>query len=319
MSDFSLLVRKKCNALDSEQKRMFSDEYNRRKKSVGTAYLLWVLGWHYAYLRKWGLLALFLFSAFGFFIWWIIDLFRITSLVNEYNNNLALDILRDITMMFGNNSAVLENKLEVENKENVELQKANYQRNYGNSIYSTTNRKSDGEYRYVLILVLLIVFVSVSAYTKPTKVKMENYIINKFLETQPKFLKMFKDFFFGEEITEEKAENFIYNAFKNMGYKDISIEEADFIILKKLKFKDETSQKNLLVAYGFWGMTLIDVKTDNLEIDFRRRNASQNNNSHNQYYTPKSSYQEPSYENDDYYQKIESSEDDIEGDSIKIN
>ncbi|MDG4655176.1 TM2 domain-containing protein [Chryseobacterium arthrosphaerae] len=101
MGNFSYLIQKKYRELNSEQKRIFISEFETRKKSVGISYLLWfLLGWHYAYLKKWGWLILYILTAGGFFIWAIIDLFRIPNMVEQYNNDLALEILRDISIMF---------------------------------------------------------------------------------------------------------------------------------------------------------------------------------------------------------------------------
>lgn len=56
-------------------------------KSTGTAYLLFFLlfGTHYAYLGKWGLQFLFWFTFGGIGIWALIDLFTMSSKVNNHN------------------------------------------------------------------------------------------------------------------------------------------------------------------------------------------------------------------------------------------
>ena len=72
-------------------------EYERRAKRTSDAYVLWLfLGWHYAYLRKWGIQILFWVTVGGLFIWWIADLFRIPALVNDYNKDVAISVLRDM-------------------------------------------------------------------------------------------------------------------------------------------------------------------------------------------------------------------------------
>jgi hypothetical protein len=59
--------------------------------------LLWFfLGWHYAYLRKWGVQFLFWVSAGGFLMWWLVDLFRVASMVRDYNKGVAIEVLRDL-------------------------------------------------------------------------------------------------------------------------------------------------------------------------------------------------------------------------------
>ena len=135
MNDFSLLVRKKIEALDSEQKLMFDEEYNRRKMPFG----------------------------------------------DENNNELALDILRDISLTFGNVNHIQKNYDEVVKR-----------KDFGNSTHLPPKKKSKGILNSFLIFALFVAFIGVSFYTKPTKAKMENDMINKFLETQPTLLKFFK-------------------------------------------------------------------------------------------------------------------------------
>lgn len=81
----------------------FVDEYNRQKKSIGVAYIFWflgsILGLHYLYFKKPLLFFLFLFTMGGFIIWWLIDLFRIPSVIREHNKTIALNVLRDIQVL----------------------------------------------------------------------------------------------------------------------------------------------------------------------------------------------------------------------------
>lgn len=49
------LVQKALGKLDPEDRLIFEQSYQRKAKSVGTAYLLWFFfGLHYAYLEQWG-------------------------------------------------------------------------------------------------------------------------------------------------------------------------------------------------------------------------------------------------------------------------
>lgn len=97
-----LIVQDKLYSMSNSEQSSFKQEYERRSKSSVTAYVFWLfLGWHYAYLRKWGLQVLFLLSLGGFLIWWIIDLFRVASIVRNYNKDLAIEIMKDITLIYG--------------------------------------------------------------------------------------------------------------------------------------------------------------------------------------------------------------------------
>lgn len=69
-------------------------QLQQKVKSEGTMFLLAILGWHYAFLGKWGMQILFtalLFTGFGI-IWWIVDLFRIKGMTRKYNNLLYSQI-----------------------------------------------------------------------------------------------------------------------------------------------------------------------------------------------------------------------------------
>lgn len=94
------LVQKKLEGLKPEYQREYINDYRSKKKSIGTAYLLLiVLGWHYAYLKKWGVQLLCWISFWGFLIWWIIDWFRIPKLVRDYNYELALALMNQYSFL----------------------------------------------------------------------------------------------------------------------------------------------------------------------------------------------------------------------------
>jgi len=92
------MVRNELSKMSAQKQDEFIEEYKRRKKSVGVAYILFlfVLCLHYGYLRKWGLQIVFWLTVGGFFIWWIIDLFRLAGLVRDYNKDIALDVMRNL-------------------------------------------------------------------------------------------------------------------------------------------------------------------------------------------------------------------------------
>ena len=95
--DLPKMVQSELSTLSQSAHNAFVEEYNRRSKSVGVGYLLWLfLGWHYAYLGKWGVQLLYWLSIGGLFIWCFIDLFRVPSMVRDYNKDVAIDVLRDL-------------------------------------------------------------------------------------------------------------------------------------------------------------------------------------------------------------------------------
>ncbi|WP_338397595.1 TM2 domain-containing protein [Persicobacter psychrovividus] len=62
--------------------------YNQNKNSVvmGYLFLLIIFSAHYAYNGKWGMQILFWLTAGGLGVWWLIDIFRMSSIIKKYND-----------------------------------------------------------------------------------------------------------------------------------------------------------------------------------------------------------------------------------------
>lgn len=91
------MVKNELAKLSAQKQEEFVEEYRRKSKSAGSAYVCWLLlGWHYAYLHKWGLQVLYWATMGGFLVWFLIDLFRIPGLIRDYNKDQAVDILRNL-------------------------------------------------------------------------------------------------------------------------------------------------------------------------------------------------------------------------------
>lgn len=91
------LVKDELVNLSAEQQSAFNAELNRRAKSTAVAYLAWFfLGWHYAYLDKWGWQVVFWLTLGGFFVWWFIDVFRVAGMVEDYNGTVSISVLKDM-------------------------------------------------------------------------------------------------------------------------------------------------------------------------------------------------------------------------------
>jgi len=90
------MVRNEVSSLAAERQEEFVEEYRRKAKSGGMALFLWIFGLHYAYIGKWGIFLLFLFTMGGFFIWWLIDIFRVVGMVRNHNKDVAVDVLRNM-------------------------------------------------------------------------------------------------------------------------------------------------------------------------------------------------------------------------------
>ncbi|HAF29657.1 MAG TPA: hypothetical protein DCG75_11485 [Bacteroidales bacterium] len=92
------MVKNELATLSAQKQQEFVEEYKRKQKSVGVAYLLLivVLAMHYGYIRKWGLQFVFWFTGGGLLIWWFIDLFRLPGMIRDYNMDVATDVMRNL-------------------------------------------------------------------------------------------------------------------------------------------------------------------------------------------------------------------------------
>ncbi|WP_185249134.1 TM2 domain-containing protein [Chryseobacterium bernardetii] len=252
MGNFSYLIQKKFRGLNSEQQKIFISEFERRKKSVGISYLLWfLLGWHYAYLKKWGWLILYILTVGGFFIWAIIDLFRIPKIVEQYNNDLALEILWDISIMFPD---------EVRDSVDKDVNKKAV-----NDLYITQKIQSGESYSFYIIIGIIILFSVSAFFLKPNNTEMKNKIVDDIMTYQPQLFKNIKDFFAGEKLNEMQSQSFITLFLLENGYENSKVYDEDLVLLRKLVYKDENDKQNLITAYGFLGFTKIIYECENLE------------------------------------------------------
>lgn len=86
--------------------QQFAEEYGRKRRSVGFAYLTSLLYLHYAYVGRVGMTLLMWLAAICSFgvlglIWWVIDLFRMPGIVRNRNADIATAILRDQKIIAG--------------------------------------------------------------------------------------------------------------------------------------------------------------------------------------------------------------------------
>ncbi|WP_298443217.1 TM2 domain-containing protein [Ferrimicrobium sp.] len=83
--------------MDPMSQAAFFQEYQSQKKSLGVAYILWLLfGFHYLYFRMIGLQILYWITGGGFGIWAIVDLFRMPSIRRQYNEKVARQALQTL-------------------------------------------------------------------------------------------------------------------------------------------------------------------------------------------------------------------------------
>ncbi len=94
-------VLRRLDSLDPLTQEAFLTEFKKKKKSGFVAFLLWWLfpAWHYFYVGKVWVNLLFWITFGGLGIWWVIDLFRLSGLVREYNKTVAIGVLKEIEFL----------------------------------------------------------------------------------------------------------------------------------------------------------------------------------------------------------------------------
>lgn len=99
--DLPEMVTSSLRDMKQQDQNIFIEEFCRRRRTVGLGYLLWFLGFHYAYYKKWALLILFWVSCILIFgiVWWVVDAFRIKSMTKTYNQDAAIDVMKDLKLM----------------------------------------------------------------------------------------------------------------------------------------------------------------------------------------------------------------------------
>lgn len=90
---------RKIRAMNGVVRLDFVEEFRKRRKSLGLAFVLLGAGFHRAYLGQIWLTLLFLATFGGFFAWWIIDLLRLPRIVKEKNRSIAIEVLRDLQVL----------------------------------------------------------------------------------------------------------------------------------------------------------------------------------------------------------------------------
>jgi hypothetical protein len=135
-----------------------------------------------------------------------------------------------------------------------------------------SHRNSSGNYTSLIVIILLVLFFGAAIFTKPDKLSVENEIVDRLMLTQPNLVKVFKNLLFGEEMNEHYTQNFIKNTLRKNGYKNIGIYDEDYVILRKIEFRNEDSGESLITGYGMFDYTKV-------VIDYTKGNLNENDTS----------------------------------------
>lgn len=87
--------------LTPAQQDMFVQDFKKKSKSVGVAYLCHCIFFSssYGYLHKWGMQIFYWLTFGGCLIWYFILLFLLPKKVRLYNEDVAAEVMRDIKIM----------------------------------------------------------------------------------------------------------------------------------------------------------------------------------------------------------------------------
>ncbi len=93
-------VKSALSKMSSEEQMMFQEQYNKKAKSTGLmVFLAIVFPIQLFLLGKTGLGIVFLLTAGGFWVWWIIEWFLTPKRVREYNEDVATKIITEMKIM----------------------------------------------------------------------------------------------------------------------------------------------------------------------------------------------------------------------------
>jgi hypothetical protein len=81
--------------LSEGQKERCVTRYEEKRKGA-VIYLFWFFNFHYAYVGRWKLFSVFFISLGGLGIWWLIDLFRMDTILKDGNSLVAQKIVQEI-------------------------------------------------------------------------------------------------------------------------------------------------------------------------------------------------------------------------------
>ncbi len=94
---FSILAKNIISKLNPDQRALLQQHVQSHGVKTGIGFVLWCIGCHYLYYRKIAIQLLFWVTGGGFLVWWVIDLFRLSGMTEDYNSRLAIDTARDLS------------------------------------------------------------------------------------------------------------------------------------------------------------------------------------------------------------------------------
>lgn len=98
ISQLPASIQHAVSQMDSLSQNAFFGEFDKKRRKLAPAYLLWLIGCHYLYLRKVGLFIAYFLTGGGFGVWAIVDLFRMPGIVRASNEESARTALTTLAV-----------------------------------------------------------------------------------------------------------------------------------------------------------------------------------------------------------------------------
>lgn len=91
MKELEEFLSSKFRTLSAEKKSELLALYKKKRKT-GVIVVFWLFNLHYAYVGRWKRFFLFFLSFGGLLIWWLIDFFRLDTILRECNKKKAEEL-----------------------------------------------------------------------------------------------------------------------------------------------------------------------------------------------------------------------------------
>ena len=95
MRELEGFLSSKYRTLSNARKEELLNIYSKKRKTQVIT-IFWLFGFHYAYVGRWKLFFLYFFTIQGLLLWWIIDLFRLDTILEKYNKKKAEELFENL-------------------------------------------------------------------------------------------------------------------------------------------------------------------------------------------------------------------------------
>jgi hypothetical protein len=82
----------------AQEKRLEFFKLYKKHRKTEAIYVYWFFNLHYAYVKKWLVFIVFIFTFGGLCLWWLLDLFRLNTILKEYNSNKAKELFEKFVL-----------------------------------------------------------------------------------------------------------------------------------------------------------------------------------------------------------------------------